>query len=523
MDTKVSGSNLVYILPKQPTTAVKPVITLSKPLAKIAPLSAPAKCTGTPPLKPPKREREEDNQITRCKRRLDFAKLGLPMHKQSPVQAARRNERERKRVKYINETFDVLKEHLPDAFQIPKVKNKEMSKVEILRGAIDYIQTLEELLTKTTGMDFEGEFAALIQASDSVDESKTTFGGSSDLYPNTPDPVTDSSATSTPSGHSSNGSVMGNPESVCVNPASFTINTALLNVSCTPSVQLPGTPSGHTGQSSLAGTPSNGQYNNQSLPDTPSTTYSRSSTPSSGQYNYNIQLNHQNTPSEHINRMHTSQIIQRATLSHQTLPQLIPSAQQDNHIHPNINSYTQQRFQNAQQVPNQTVESDVSSTSQQVNQVQQNRNTYTLQTFQNDQQSLHQTVKAEILSSNQQCTQTVVNVKPSGQSMSEGDVNSNMLNNNNNSSFVNNNTNPSSNDNCNSINSASGAGQPYSYTLNLDCGYLSDLNFTPNMPSPALSGYTPSLCSPAPSIASIEKVAENVDFTDLTSLLMGFD
>ena len=44
---------------------------------------------------------------------------------------AKRNERERNRVKHINGTFSTLKQHLPWA-----QKNKKMSKVETLRSAI---------------------------------------------------------------------------------------------------------------------------------------------------------------------------------------------------------------------------------------------------------------------------------------------------------------------------------------------------------------------------------------------------
>jgi len=99
----------------------------------------------TPPLKPPKKFRDEDNEILRCKRRLDFAKLGLPFNKANPVAVARRNERERKRVKQINSTFSTLRDHLPSSYYQNKNPNK-LSKVETLRGAIDYINTLQEML-----------------------------------------------------------------------------------------------------------------------------------------------------------------------------------------------------------------------------------------------------------------------------------------------------------------------------------------------------------------------------------------
>ena len=58
-----------------------------------------------------------------------------------PTFVRRRNERERDRVKCVNEGYAVLKEHLPI-----ERKNKRVSKVEILRFAIDYISHLKDLL-----------------------------------------------------------------------------------------------------------------------------------------------------------------------------------------------------------------------------------------------------------------------------------------------------------------------------------------------------------------------------------------
>ena len=53
----------------------------------------------------------------------------------------RRNERERYRVRMVNEAYDALRERLP-----PPLCSKRMSKVETLRGAIDYIRYLESFL-----------------------------------------------------------------------------------------------------------------------------------------------------------------------------------------------------------------------------------------------------------------------------------------------------------------------------------------------------------------------------------------
>lgn len=168
------GNNLAYILPNPNLTHIQNDIWSNKPTISIAPFSAPPKvCFGTPAVKSSKRKRQDDNDKNKggvdCKRKLDFAKLSLPAQCKSPVISERRNERERKRVKNINQTLDVLKDHLPIEFQTPKSKSKELSKVEILRGAIEYINSLEDILQQANTdsvSDFTSEFSAIVQASE---------------------------------------------------------------------------------------------------------------------------------------------------------------------------------------------------------------------------------------------------------------------------------------------------------------------------------------------------------------------
>lgn len=59
----------------------------------------------------------------------------------------RRNERERTRVRNVNDGFEKLRNHLP---MISNQREKRLSKVETLRLAISYIKQLQELLDKTT-------------------------------------------------------------------------------------------------------------------------------------------------------------------------------------------------------------------------------------------------------------------------------------------------------------------------------------------------------------------------------------
>ena len=62
-----------------------------------------------------------------------------------PTFIRKRNERERQRVRCVNEGYMRLREHLPQEFE-----DKRLSKVETLRAAIDYMKHLQDLL------DFNG-------------------------------------------------------------------------------------------------------------------------------------------------------------------------------------------------------------------------------------------------------------------------------------------------------------------------------------------------------------------------------
>ncbi|CAG5927372.1 unnamed protein product [Menidia menidia] len=91
--------------------------------------------------KQPKRQRSSSPELLRCKRRLNFAGFGYTLPQQQPHAVARRNERERNRVKLVNNGFATLREHVPNG-----AANKKMSKVETLRSAVEYIRALQQLL-----------------------------------------------------------------------------------------------------------------------------------------------------------------------------------------------------------------------------------------------------------------------------------------------------------------------------------------------------------------------------------------
>ncbi|XP_020370163.2 achaete-scute homolog 1a [Rhincodon typus] len=88
-----------------------------------------------------KRQRCCSPELLRCKRRLNFSGFGYSLPPQQPAAVARRNERERNRVKLVNLGFATLREHVPNGSA-----NKKMSKVETLRSAVEYIRALQQLL-----------------------------------------------------------------------------------------------------------------------------------------------------------------------------------------------------------------------------------------------------------------------------------------------------------------------------------------------------------------------------------------
>ncbi|XP_055842574.1 achaete-scute complex protein T8 [Episyrphus balteatus] len=88
----------------------------------------------------------------------DELTLGTPGRKglPAPQAVARRNARERNRVKQVNNGFAALRQHIPEeiakAFEpvggasVTKGASKKLSKVETLRMAVEYIRGLEKLL-----------------------------------------------------------------------------------------------------------------------------------------------------------------------------------------------------------------------------------------------------------------------------------------------------------------------------------------------------------------------------------------
>lgn len=102
------------------------------------------------------KDTSDEPQLLRCKRRTDGKGLHNILPKPQPATVARRNERERKRVKMVNLGFETLRDHVPEG-----KKNKKLSKVDTLKSAVEYIKQLRQLLKYTEEENiFDNELGA---------------------------------------------------------------------------------------------------------------------------------------------------------------------------------------------------------------------------------------------------------------------------------------------------------------------------------------------------------------------------
>ncbi|XP_014685734.1 achaete-scute homolog 2 [Equus asinus] len=86
------------------------------------------------------RRRPVSPELLRCSRRR---RPGAAETGGGAAAVARRNERERNRVKLVNLGFQALRQHVPHGGA-----SKKLSKVETLRSAVEYIRALQRLLAE---------------------------------------------------------------------------------------------------------------------------------------------------------------------------------------------------------------------------------------------------------------------------------------------------------------------------------------------------------------------------------------
>lgn len=131
----------------QPMPNVKSVIQAKRPLA-------PAPDKGSVLVTNNNTTTATNADVLRCKRKINFVPYGGPGHQ--PASVARRNARERNRVKQVNNGFATLRQHIPAsvaaALAVPansgnaRGASKKLSKVETLRMAVEYIRSLQRML-----------------------------------------------------------------------------------------------------------------------------------------------------------------------------------------------------------------------------------------------------------------------------------------------------------------------------------------------------------------------------------------
>ena len=117
-----------------------------------------------------KRPIQPSSSSVPAKKRIQFNSLGYVLPPAPPASVARRNARERNRVKQVNMGFAVLRQHIPTAFcelasnsgsgagsgrsssggSNSNSKSRKVSKVDTLRCAVEYIRSLQEMLDAGT-------------------------------------------------------------------------------------------------------------------------------------------------------------------------------------------------------------------------------------------------------------------------------------------------------------------------------------------------------------------------------------
>ena len=120
-----------------------------------------------------------NNGMTTSRGRKRTAQSRLPAKLKEPAAVARRNARERRRVKMVNDGFLRLRRHVPT-----EPKNKKLSKVKTLRLAIEYIDHLQQLLQTDTSSSKQlgshqsivNSFTAQLTDYDDLDDDLDTDG-----------------------------------------------------------------------------------------------------------------------------------------------------------------------------------------------------------------------------------------------------------------------------------------------------------------------------------------------------------
>lgn len=120
---------------------------------------------------------------------------------------ARRNARERNRVKQVNDGFNALRKKLPTAVIAAlsggsrRGSGKKLSKVDTLRMVVEYIKYMENLIEESDASHEFTKPVTAIQFAKDVDEG--VYGGNSPYSESVPSPVGSDCSSGVSSAHSS--------------------------------------------------------------------------------------------------------------------------------------------------------------------------------------------------------------------------------------------------------------------------------------------------------------------------------
>ena len=120
------------------------------------------------------------HQQQSCKRSKMYQTTPYGTVPHQPASVARRNARERNRVKQVNNGFATLRQHIPQSVAQAlggntagthggsRAGSKKLSKVETLRMAVEYIRSLQRMLDDNDGSDITGASPLSISSSSSM-------------------------------------------------------------------------------------------------------------------------------------------------------------------------------------------------------------------------------------------------------------------------------------------------------------------------------------------------------------------
>lgn len=200
--TGTSGTQQSHILPSSlhhPATTTKTVLVQQKGAVTPASTSS-ADTNRTSVVVNMSTSTANTADTLRCKRRINFSHSthltysGLPGHQ--PASVARRNARERNRVKQVNNGFATLRSHIPLSVAAAlsssagsgsgsggRGSSKKLSKVETLRMAVEYIRSLQQLLD-----DHAGETSSTTSSTnETVSSALTTTSNETGYYSSSPE------------------------------------------------------------------------------------------------------------------------------------------------------------------------------------------------------------------------------------------------------------------------------------------------------------------------------------------------